>query len=192
MEVFGQYGAQAVDEFDIGGALTSVTRIMHEYNLFMPSRLSMLIKCLIVLEGTGKQLNARFNLAELLEPYRRQFVLQQLSPETWLRKAKRLRREWQMLAESIPRGFNNLLDQLQSGHFAVRVKHPPLETSVNRMVYGLCTSALLLASALLWVHKAPPTIGGVSILGAAGYLLAFFLTARIFWLIRRAERRKDD
>jgi len=192
MEVFGQYGSQAVDQFDIGGALTAVTRIMHEYNLFMPSRLSMLIKCLIVLEGTGKGLNANFNLAELLEPYRRQFVLQQLSPENWLRKAKRVKRDWEMLANSIPRGFNNLLDQLQSGHFAVRVKHPPLETSVNRMVYGLCTSALLLASALLWVHNVPPTIRGISVLGASGYLLAFFLAARIFWLIRRAERRKDD
>jgi len=36
MEVFAQYGTQAVDRFDIGGALSSVTRIMHEYNLFMP------------------------------------------------------------------------------------------------------------------------------------------------------------
>ncbi|MGD0769613.1 MAG: AarF/ABC1/UbiB kinase family protein [Tepidisphaeraceae bacterium] len=191
MEVFAQYGSQAVDKFDIGGALTSVTRIMHEYNLFMPSRLSMLIKCLIILEGTAKGLNASFNLAELLEPFRRQFVLQQFSPQTWLRKAKRLRRDWEMLAESIPRGFNNLLEQLQSGHFAVRIKHPPLETSVNRMVYGLCTSALLLASALLWIHQVPPTIHGISILGAAGYLVAAFLATRVLWLIRW-EKHKDD
>ena len=184
MEVFAQYGTQAVDKFDIGGALTSVTRIMHEYNLFMPSRLSMLIKCLIILEGTATGLNAGFNLAELLEPFRRQFVIQQFSPETWLRKAKRLRRDWEMLAESIPRGFNNLLEQLQSGHFAVRIKHPPLETSVNRMVYGLCTSALLIASALLWIHGVPPTIHGISILVAAGYLTAAFLATRVLWLIR--------
>ena len=85
MEVFSQYGTQGVGQFDVGGALTAVTRIMHEYNLFMPSRLSMLIKCLIVLEGTGKGLNANFSLAELLEPFRRQFVLQQLSPKTWVR-----------------------------------------------------------------------------------------------------------
>lgn len=191
MEVFAQYGAQAVGQLDVGGALTAVTRILHEYNLFMPSRLSMLIKCLIVLEGTAKGLSANFNLAELLEPFRRQFVLQKLSPETWLRKAKHLRRDWELLAESIPRGFNNLLEQLQSGHFAVRIKHPPLETSVNRLVYGLCTSALLLASALLWIHEVPPTIHGVSILGAAGYLVAAFLATRILWLIRW-EKRKED
>jgi ubiquinone biosynthesis protein len=152
----------------------------------------MLIKCLILLEGTGKGLNASFNLAELLEPYRRQFVLQQLSPQTWLKKAKRVRRDWELLAESIPRDFNNLLEQLQAGKFSVRVKHPPLEKSVNRMVYGLCTSALLLASAMLWVHNIPPTIHGISILGAVGYLLAAFLATRVLWVIHRAEGRKED
>jgi ubiquinone biosynthesis protein len=192
MEVFSQYGTQAVDKLEVGGALTAVTRIMHEYNLFMPSRLSMLIKCLIILEGTGRGLSAGFSLGELLAPFRRQFVLQQFSPETWLRKVKRIRRDWESLAESIPRDFNNLLEQLQSGHFAVRIKHPPLETSVNRLVNGLCISALLMASALMWVHAAPPTIRGVSILGAAGYLLAGFLATRMLWLIRRSEKRRED
>jgi ubiquinone biosynthesis protein len=192
MEVFGQYGTQAVDQFDVGGALTAVTRIMHEYKLFMPSRLSMLIKFLILLEGTGKGLSASFNLAELLEPFRRQFVLQQFSPQTWMRKAKRLRRDWEMLAESIPRGVNNLLDQLQTGEFSLRIKHPPLEKSVNRMVAGLCTSALLLASALLWIHGVPPTIRGVSILGAAGYLVAALMATRVLWNIHRSEKRKDE
>jgi ubiquinone biosynthesis protein len=191
MEVFAQYGAQAVGRFDVGGALTAVVRIMHEYNLVMPSRLSMLIKCLIILEGTGKGLNANFNLAELLEPYRREFVLQQFSPETLLRKAKGMRRDWLLLAESIPRQFHTLLGQLQSGNFAVRVKRSPLEEPVNRLVYGLCTSALLLASAMLWVHRVPPTIHGTSVLGAVGYLVAAFLAMRVLWVIRWEKRRGD-
>jgi ubiquinone biosynthesis protein len=192
MEVFSQYGSQAVDQLEVGGALTAVTRIMHEYNLFMPSRLSMLIKCLIILEGTGRGLNAGFNLGELLAPFRREFVLQQFSPEAWLRKAKRIRRDWESLAESIPRDVNTLLEQLQTGHFAVRIKHPPLETSVNRLVNGLCISALLIASALLWVHGVPPTIHGISVFGAAGYLVAAFLAARVLWLIRVAEWHREE
>jgi ubiquinone biosynthesis protein len=191
LEVFGQYGTQSVDKFDVGGALTAITRLLHEYNLLMPSRLSMLIKCLILLEGTAKGLSASFNLAELLEPFRRQFVLQQLSPEAFLRKANRLRRDWEVLAEAIPRGLDNLLEQLQAGHFAVRIKHPPLEASINRMVYGLCTSALLIASSLLWIHGVPPTIRGVSIIGLTGYLFACFLAARILWLIRWDKPKED-
>jgi ubiquinone biosynthesis protein len=190
-EVFNDYGTQAVGRFDVGGALTAVTRLLHKYNVFMPSRLSMLIKCLIVLEGTGKGLDARFNLAELLEPYRRQFVLEQMSPERWMRKAKRWRRDWEMLAGSIPRNASSLLEQLRTGNLTARLRHPSLEKSVNRLVYGLCTSALLLASALLWVHRAPPTVGGVSVLGASGYLFAVLLGARLLWLIRWDRPRHE-
>jgi ubiquinone biosynthesis protein len=192
MEVFDQYGAQAVDQFNLGGVLTEVTHLLHQYDSVMPSRLSMLIKCLIVLDGTARGLNARFNLAELLEPFRSQFLLQQFSPETLLRKAKTLSREWLSLAESLPRGFQTLLEQLESGNFGVRIKDLELERSINRLVYGLCTSALLLASALLWINHVPPTIRGVSVLGAAGYLVAAFLATRVLWRVRRLERRKDD
>jgi ubiquinone biosynthesis protein len=190
-EVFNDYGTQAVGRFDVGGALTAVTRLLHKYNVFMPSRLSMLIKCLIVLEGTGKGLDARFNLAELLEPYRRQFVLEQMSPERWMRKAKRWRRDWEMLAGSIPRNASSLLEQLRTGNLTARLRHPSLEKSVNRLVYGLCASALLLASALLWVHRAPPTVRGVSVLGASGYGFAVLLGARLLWLIRRDRPRQE-
>lgn len=191
-DVLDQYGTQAISEFDLGGALNAITRILHEYNLFMPSRVSMLIKCFIVLEGTAKGLSAKFNLLELIVPYQRQFTLQQYSPKTWLHKLKRLHRDWELLAESIPRGLNNLLEQLVAGDFAVHVKHPPLEASANRLAYGLCTSALLLASALLWIHAVPPTIQGISILGAAGYLVAAFLATRVLWVSRLSDRRKDE
>jgi ubiquinone biosynthesis protein len=181
-EVFSQYGTESVDRFDVAGALTAVTRLLHEYNLFMPSRLSMLLKCLIVLDGTAHSLSAKFNLAELLAPFQRQFVLQQMSPELWLKKARRLRRDWELLATSIPRSFGSLLEQLQSGQFSIRVKDPRLEQAASRLSYGLCTSAMLLASALLWVHRVPPTIKGVSILGAAGYLAAAVLAFRVLWV----------
>jgi hypothetical protein len=82
------------------------------------------------------------------------------------------------------------LEQLQTGNFAIRVKHPPLEKSVNRLVFGLCTSALLIASAMLWVNEVPPTIHGVSILGATGYLVAALMAMRVLWLVRW-DRNKD-
>jgi ubiquinone biosynthesis protein len=195
LEVFGQYGSQTMDQFDVGGALTAVTRIIHEYKLVMPSRLSMLIKCLIVLEGTGKVLNPHFNLAGLLEPYKTQFALHQFSPQVLLRKAKRLHRDLEMLIETVPRGLNNLLSQLQGGKLAVRHLHPSLESAVNRLVYGLMISVLLASSALLWSHDVPPTIHGLSVFGFLGYLLAGFLGAQLIWTLHRLEaarKKKRD
>jgi ubiquinone biosynthesis protein len=193
MEVFGQFGSQSMDQFDVGGALTSVTRIIHEYKLVMPSRLSMLIKALIVLEGTGKILSPKFNLAGLLQPYRNQFVLHQFSPQVLLRKAKRLHRDLELLIETVPRGVNTLMEQLQNGLLSIRHLHPSLESAVNRLVYGLLVSVLMASSALLWSHDVPPTIHGLSVFGFLGYLLSGFLGAQLIWTIHRLEvsrRRK--
>jgi ubiquinone biosynthesis protein len=110
-------------------------------------------------------------------------VLQQLSPKTWLRKVKRVRRDWQLFAEAIPRGVGGIMELLQTGKFSIHVKHPALDTTVSRLVFGLCTSAFLLASALLWVHDVPPSIHGVSIIGAAGYMMAALLIIRVMWNI---------
>jgi ubiquinone biosynthesis protein len=192
LEVFAQYGAEAVGQFDVGGALTAVVRLIHEYNLLMPSRLSMLIKCLIILEGTAKGLSPKFSLAELLEPYRQQFILQQLSPETWLRKMKKMRRDWTVLAEAVPRNANNLLDHLQGGSFSMRMRQPRVESAINRAVYGACVGLLMLSSAILWSHQVPPTIHGVSVLGAAGYILAVWLLVRLLLSIHRMEDAHSD
>ncbi len=195
MEVFGQYGTQSIGEFDVSGALTSVTRLIHEYNLVMPSRLSMLIKCLIVLEGTGRALSPKFSLAGLLEPYRTQFVLHQFSPQVLLKKAKKLHRELDVLMEAVPRGLNNLLEQLQAGKFAVRLMDPPLESAVNRLVYGVYISVLLLSSSLLWSHQVPPTIRGTSVIGCVGFIAAIVLGAKMMWSIRRlntSKRNKEE
>ena len=186
MELFTQFGTVSIDQFDVSGALTSVTRIMHDYQLLMPSRLSMLIKVLIMLEGTGKALSPHFNLAEVLEPYRRKFIMQQFSPAARLRKVRRLYRDWERLAETVPRDLTELLNSLQAGKLSLRLRHRQLEPSVNRLVYALITSALLIGSTVLWSQRAPPQVHGISILGALGYALALAMGARVLWSIFRS------
>lgn len=57
---------------------------------------------------------------------------------------------------------------------------------INRLVLGVMTAALLVSSALLWSMKAPPLIAGVSVFGAAGYLLAAYLGWRLSRAIRKS------
>lgn len=195
MEVMGQYGAQSIESFDVSGALTAVTRLIHEYRLVMPSRLSMLIKCLVLLEGTGRALNSKFNLANLLEPYRQQYIAQQFSPQLWFKKAKRMQRDLQVLAEAMPRHANAILEQAETGKFSIRLSHFSLETAVNRLVHGLCLGFLLLASSLLWSRGVRPTIRGVSVLGVLGYMAGIVLGAKLLWAIHRTEvrgRHRED
>ena len=78
--------------------------------------------------------------------------------------------------------------RVRDGTFSVHLYHRKLDPVVNRLVFGLITAALIVGSSLLWSMKAPPTLDGVSIMGAAGYLAAVYLG----WRLLRAIKKSGD
>ena len=59
---------QSIDEFDLSGCLNGIVDIIRRHEIVLPAKVAMLLKVLIMLEGTAQQLSPRFNLAELIEP----------------------------------------------------------------------------------------------------------------------------
>jgi ubiquinone biosynthesis protein len=193
-EFFQEFGTESVGQFDVGGALTQVTDILHEHKLILPGKLSMLIKCLMLLEGTGRLLNPEFSLAELLAPWRKKFLWRRFSPQARLKSARHLYSDFERMAESVPRVVSNLVDRFEAGKFVLRMEHRHLKASANRLVVGLLVSSLLLASALLIAHNVHPLLFGLSIPGVAGYLVALLLGCRMIWVNRENlfYSRRDD
>ncbi len=183
-DFFEEYAAQSVGQFDVSGALNTITGILHQHKLFLPGNLSMLIKCLILLEGTGQLLSPDFNLAELLEPWRQRFVRQRFSPRARLREIRRLYTDWERTAEEFPKVVSRLMDRVEQGKFAIHVEHEHLKSAVNRLVVGLFISALLVSSAILIARDMPPLVWGVSVVGLIGYIIAAFFGFRMLWVNR--------
>jgi ubiquinone biosynthesis protein len=193
-EFFQEFGTESVGQFDVGGALTQVTDILHEHKLILPGKLSMLIKCLMLLEGTGRLLSPAFSLAELLAPWRKKFLWRRFSPQARLKNARQLYSDFERMAESVPRVVSNLVDRFEAGKFVLRMEHRHLKAAANRLVVGLLVSSLLLASALLIAHSVRPLLFGLSIPGVAGYLVALLLGCRMIWVNRENlfYSRRDD
>lgn len=191
-ELFQEYGAQPVDEFDLGGLLNQVMRLLHHHNLILPSKLSMLIKCMILLEGTGRLLSPTFSLAGLLAPWRSKFVNQRFSFQARLKKFNQMYFDWERLAQSIPRVIFDAMDRLEDGQFAVRLEHQNLKSAVDRLVGGLFISSLLVSSAMLIGHDVPPSAWGISIPGLAGYLIALFFGAHLISAYHNKGNKNDE
>lgn len=182
------HGTRALDSFNLGQALTDMTEVMRRYQIVLPANIAMLMKVLIMLEGTSKLLNPHFSLTELIQPYQKKLLLRRLSPGRHLQKLRRLYHEWEHLGEVLPRTLVEVLQSVRSGRFDVHLEHRRLEPSINRLVLGMLTSALFLGSALLWSRQVPPLIGEISVLGAAGYLLSLLLGVRLIWAIRKSGK----
>jgi ubiquinone biosynthesis protein len=191
-EFVNHYANQPVDAFDLAGALTEMIEIIQRFRIALPPSLAMLIKVLVMLEGTARMLQPNFSLMELIEPYQKKMLRRRLSPARQMRKARRIYSEVEKLAEVLPRRLRDILQQVESGKFDVHLDHRGLEPSVNRLVLGLLTSSLFLGSALLismhvWEFR------GVSVPGTLGVMYSAFLGWRLLRAIGksgRLDRRK--
>jgi ubiquinone biosynthesis protein len=107
---------------------------------------------------------------------------------------RRVYNELEHLAQVLPRGLIDILQQVRTGKFDVHLDHRGLEPSVNRLVLGMLTSALFLGSALLLSRNFPPVINlppvlpNISVLGLMGCTVSIALGLRLLWAIRKSGR----
>jgi ubiquinone biosynthesis protein len=186
VEFIDEYGSQSIDQFDLSGALNGMTEIIRQHHILLPSRVSLLIKMLVMLEGTSQQLNPDFNIVELLEPYRVEAVKRRLSPQRMLRKLQNSHRDWSRLVESLPGDVSDIVNRIRRGSFDVHLEHRRLDSIVNRLVLGLLASALFVGSASLLSNNVKPLWRETSVPGAAGCLVAVFLGFKLIYAIRKS------
>jgi ubiquinone biosynthesis protein len=194
-EFLGQYATQSAASFNMAGALNDFMAIVRSYNITLPSEVSLLIKVLVTLEGTGQLLSPQFSLMEIMKPWQRLMIVKRLSPTRQLRKARRFYMQVEQLVDDLPQRVSNILDQVQSGRFDIHLDHRRLGPTVNRLVLGMLTSALFMGSSLMLSYKVPPLwfaergpwgIHDLSLLGLTGCIVSMMLGFRLVWAIRKS------
>ncbi|MGI9428964.1 MAG: ABC1 kinase family protein [Bythopirellula sp.] len=184
-DFLGEYAHQTLDGFDLSGCLSGIIDIIRRHQIVLPAKIGMLLKVLIMLEGTAQQLSPTFNLAELIEPYGKKSLRDRFSPQKLFQRAASRYRDWDNLLEILPRDAADILHRMKKGSFDVHLNHRRLESTVNRLVLGILTAALFMGSTSLWSQQVPPLAWGVSVPGVAGSLLAVWLGATLVRAIKR-------
>ncbi|MDZ4821682.1 MAG: AarF/ABC1/UbiB kinase family protein [Planctomycetota bacterium] len=180
------YVSQPLESLNLGLALKEMAGMIQRYHIMLPSRVAMLLKSLMMLEGISRIASPKFSLIEAMIPHRRGIIWRRMSPKRRWRKLKRTATDFERLVEVFPRRVHEFLDQAREGKFDVHLDHRGLEPSVNRLVLGMLTSALFLGSTLLFSRETAPLLGGISILGASGYLVSLFLGLRLLRAINKS------
>ena len=194
-ELISTHGTQPLATFDLGGALTDVTDILHRHQITLPPQTSLLIKMLITLEGTLHQLAPDFSLIEVMQPFFQRMWLRRLSPRRQVKRMRRIYFELEHLFETLPGQVSNVMQLVQEGKLDVHLSHRGLSPSVNRLVMGLLVSALFLGSSILLAFRVPPLlfmrpswlgIERLSLLGILGYVVSTLVGLRLIRAINRS------
>lgn len=180
-----EYTHQSLDEFDLSGCLNAMIEMIREYRIALPTKVTMLLKVLILLEGTARQLNPTFNLAEVIRPYAQKAVLRRYSRKRLASRLRTAYATWDDLLRRVPRDVADILRNVRSGKFDVHLEHRRLEPIVNRLVLGILTAALFIGSTSLCDHQVPPVFHGISVPGFMGCLVSIAMG----WSLTRAIRQ---
>ena len=185
-DFLSDYIGHSLHDINVGAALSSLVEIISRHHILLPPPLAMLLKTLILLEGTSRRFSPDVSIAELIRGYYPSIVRRRLSPRTIFSKTRRVYRDWERLLGMLPRDLSDLMARVRDGTLTVHLDHRHLDPVINRLVLGVLTAALFLGSSDLWSRQAAPLIYGVSVFGALGYLLSIFLGWRLLRAIRKS------
>jgi len=191
------FGRQTLDRFDLGGALNELTEILHRHGISLPNQSALLLKMLISLEGTLRELDVQFDTLEVVQTYMRRVMLRRLTPKRRLRQARRIYLENEAFLEEAPEQVLAVLNQARLGQLQLRLDPKRVTPAVNRLVVGLMASAVFLGSSLLLAFEVSPLlfpetpVAGMerlSVLGLVGVVASMAVMTALFLTILRSDR----
>lgn len=156
-------------------------------NLKLPKEYTTLLKSLLILEGVLSDLAPDLSIMEIAKDYLKEDHKINLWPDFSLDTLAL--NGYTLVKDSlkIPISIQTILDNFISGRGKVKVdivnlsdKWVDFNKMVNRMVFALIVSAIIIASALIIRTGAGPDINGISIVGMLGFALAGFFG---LWLL---------
>jgi len=195
------FGQQRLGNFDLTGALNELSAILHRHSIKLPNQSALLLKMLISLEGTLRELGAGFDSLDVVRRLVRKSMVRRLSPRRRVRQARRIYLEAENFMESAPDEVISLLRQARRGELRMNLEHRRLSPSINRLVLGLMASAVFLGSALMLAMKVPPLLFheksffgllDLSLLGLLGIIASVAVMLRLLLAINRSGHLTRD
>jgi len=181
------YGNRSVQSMDVSKAIGDFAEVVHDHRLLLPAKISMLLQIAIELEGTSRLLDADFRIMPMLENYQHKLVAQEWSPAVIEKRLKSAARHWRHERRSLISTIEVLGEELRGGNLNLKLTHAGNDRVANRLIEGIITGSLLLASSILWQARAVPVEGGVPILAAVALTASVVLAVHLLFRIRASE-----
>lgn len=150
------YYGMPLQRVNIGRMLSDFVTILSQHGIRIPGDLMLLIRCLVTLEGVGRDLDPDFNLADHLAPFIEGVVRDRYHPSRMVRKMLGESRRFLEILHEAPVNVAKTIENLSRGQMTVQLEHrgaehmiQELDRSGNRVVIGMILSALIVASAMV-------------------------------------------
>ncbi|TVQ25199.1 MAG: hypothetical protein EA383_08710 [Spirochaetaceae bacterium] len=196
-DLIDEYSSASLEDLDLGTLFQQLVGLAVSFGLRVPTRLLVMIKATITIEGVGRNLDPEFQPIELLKTFARRIVLERLRPERLAKDAATTGLDLIETLRTLPRDAQDLIGKARSGKLSLGFKVEGLDPLMHtldaisfRLVFGIVLAALMIASALITQAGLPPTWNDLSVIGLGGFLVSGLLgMGFVFSLLSRVFRR---
>jgi ubiquinone biosynthesis protein len=198
-ELAFDYADTPLKELRIGPLLHRVSAVMREHSIVLPSDLTLMFKALITLEGVGRQYDPDIRLVERIKPFIDRVATERYQPRAIAERGQAAVAQFFNLVTSLPRDLARLVADARRGRLRVDLDLRRLDSfgrqldrTLDRTTMGILTASLVIGSSIILTVQGGPQIFGVpilTVLGLAGYVLAFFNSLWIIYGIWRSGKR---
>lgn len=199
-DLIDDYSMLDVSESNIADMISSLQKIMYDYNMRMPPSIFLIFRAFAILEGLGKQLHPRFNTYDFIRPYGAKLVREQLKPKNLINELSHRASTITSFINTFPGEVKEIITKTSRGKLHFEVEHQgygyllkKLDSVTNRIAITLIIMALVIGSSIIMLADLPPETKsplGYPYFSLIGFSTATGLFAILVYSILRRRKYK--
>lgn len=177
--LFASYLSTSLQNIKISAMLQEILDMAKKNNLSLPKDFTLLIRGLVIIEGVVVKIYPDINILDIAVPYVKSknslLILEKIKFDELLINSYKFTRDF----SKVPSKALELSDSLIKGRAKIQLEHKnlnkpiaELNKMVNRIVFALIISSMIMGSSLILNSNIGPKVYNVSILGITGFLIA--------------------
>lgn len=189
------YTNQSIENIDGNEVMRGLNSLFFDYKIKIPSKLLLLLKALIIIEGVGLSLDPDYDIIDNIGPFAKRLLSKKFNPNSIKRDLLNSMEDNALLIKELPGDVREILHKIKEGKLHIEFEHKGLqslnknfEISVNRLSYTLIIVSLIVASSIITVADVPPKLYNVPVIGVVGLAISVIMALRLFWSIAKHGR----
>ncbi len=184
--LFDKYYHQPLNRIQIGIALRDLLGIALRHRFEFPRELSLITRCLFLLESTVSKLTPESSLLELSRTFGAKLLREQLSWRRFSKIGTTFIQDWFFFSLDLPIRLRNLIRMTETGDIKFTLEHQNFDNFItkmnligNRLSFSLIIAAIIVGSSLIAQQTKLALFGSFPI-AEAGFIAAVLMGV---WLL---------
>lgn len=191
------YVSMDLTDINLGDVVQEIFTIAHRHRISMPKGVSMLARGLVTIESTVMLIDPHISIIEIAANHVASHMANQFDLKKELTNSAYKIYESTQNALDIPIHLSEVIRMMMKGRLKINLdimdSSVPLTTinhMVNKLVVGIVSAGLLMASSLLCTTQMTPKVFGIPALGFIGYMTAVGLGIWLLLTVLKEKRHK--